>query len=258
MTKKELRRKQSELLVEHILNKDPISANSIFQKLIMEAEEEREQEVMDELELDDNSEDTADAEAEEVEEADDNEFDTDDAESVDGLDSEETNAKVDDIIEINCQINSKVISTLFDKIAELKNNIESLNLDPNSREYLKYDVTIQYYSDKLQDLQTKTNPGIDQAKVEEALTKITTALEQLSGEIGGTSAEDEQDISDVETPEEVSAENNLESEDEEESEEESDEEEESKDEEESEESEEEEETSEEELEEEPETKEETK
>ena len=253
MTKKELRRKQSELLVEHILNKDPISANSIFQKLIMEAEEEREQEVMDELDAD--LEETTDDEASDKEEAQEtsdekgsDEFDTDDAESVDGLDSEETNNKVDDIIEINCQINAKMISNLFDQIAEIKNNIESLNLDPNSREYLKYDVTIQYYSDKLQDLQTKTNPGIDQAKVEEALTKIATAIEQLKAEVGGGSDEENQDISDVETPEEVSAENNLES-DEEESEEESDEEE-------SDEEESDEETSKEELEEEPETKEE--
>ena len=245
MTKKELKRKQSELLVEHILNKDPISANSIFQKLIMEAEEEREKEVLDELELDDSDEGT------DEELAEDNEFDTDDAESVDGLDSEETNNTVDDIIEINCQINAKMISTLFDQIAAIKNNIEGLNLDPNSREYLKYDVTIQYYSDKLQDLQSKTNPGIDQAKVEEALNKISTAIEQLKSEVGGDASDDE-DITEIETPEEVSAENNLGDSEEDEGETK----EESEDESEEESEDETEETSEEELEEEPETKEE--
>lgn len=214
MTKKELRRKQSELLVEHILNKDPISANSIFQKLIMEAEEEREEEVL--AELDDSTDGSEDKEeTEEIEELDDSteeggdeEFDSDDTESVEGLDSDETNKNVDDIIEINCQINAKMISNLFDQIAAIKNNIEGLNLDPNSREYLKYDVTIQYYSDKLQDLQSKTNPGIDQTKVEEALTKISTAIEQLKVEVGGSN-EDDGDITDVETPEEVSAENDL-------------------------------------------------
>lgn len=249
MTKKELRRKQSELLVEHILNKDPISANSIFQKLIMEAEEDREEEVLDELELDDSDEGA------EEEPAEDNEFDTDDAESVDGLDSEETNNTVDDIIEINCQINAKMISTLFDQIAAIKNNIEGLNLDPNSREYLRYDVTIQYYSDKLQDLQSKTNPGIDQAKVEEALNKISTAIEQLKGEVGGDTSDDE-DITDIETPEEISAENDLENSEEDEGETEEGSEDETKEESEEESEDETEETSEEELEEEPETKEE--
>lgn len=204
MTKKQLkRRKQSELLIEHILNKDPISANNIFQKLIMEAEEEREDDVMAELGFDDDS----DGE-EEPEDTENGEFGMDDSETVEGLNAEETDSKVDDIIEINCQINAKMISNLFDQIAELKNQIEGLGLDPNSREYLKYDVTIQYYSDKLQDLQNKTNPGIDQAKVEEALDKITTAIEQLQGEIGGSTGDDT-DITDIDSPEEVSAENDL-------------------------------------------------
>lgn len=206
MKKSELRRKQSKLLIEHILNKDPISANSIFQKLIMEAEEDRENDVMGELGLDDDNSDTDDNDVDS-----DMEFGMDSTDSVEGLGSEETDKKVDDIIEINCQINAKLISNLFDKIADLKTQIEGLGLDPNSREYLKYDVTIQYYSDKLQDLQNKTNPGIDQSKVEEALDKITTAIEQLHGEVGGDSFDDQgnQDITDIKSPEEVGAENEL-------------------------------------------------
>lgn len=204
MKKSELRRKQSKLLIEHILNKDPISANSIFQKLIMEAEEDRENDVMDELGLGDDSSDAEDQDQ-------DMEFGLEGSDSVEGLGSEETDKKVDDIIEINCQINAKLISNLFDKIADLKTQIEGLGLDPSSREYLKYDVTIQYYSDKLQDLQNKTNPGIDQAKVEEALDKITTAIEQLQGEVGGDSFDDQgnEDITDIESPEEIGAENEL-------------------------------------------------
>ena len=47
--KKHNLRKQSKLLVESILDKDPITANSIFQRLILEAEEEREDDVLAEL-----------------------------------------------------------------------------------------------------------------------------------------------------------------------------------------------------------------
>lgn len=57
--KKRNLRKQTKLLVEHILDKDPISANSIFQKLILEAEEAREEEVAEELDLTDEPDDTA-------------------------------------------------------------------------------------------------------------------------------------------------------------------------------------------------------
>jgi hypothetical protein len=202
--KKSNLRNQSKLLVEHILQKDPISANSVFQKLIMEAEEERENDVMSELGLDDDSEQDQDVDGgSDI----DNTFDTDGAENIEGLGSEETEKVVDDIVEINCQINAKMISNLFDKIAELKNQVEQLGLDPNSREYLKYDVSIQYYSDKLQDLQNKTNPGIDQNKVETALDKIKTAIEELSGEVGG--GVEDQDITDIDTPAELSAENGL-------------------------------------------------
>ena len=200
-------RNQSRLLIEHILQKDPISANSVFQRLIMEAEEERENEVMDELGFDDETADSTDTDT--STEVDDT-FDTDGADEVDGLDNAETDKAVDDIIEINCQINAKRISNIFDKIAELKNQLEQAGLDETSKEYLKFDVSIQYYSDKLQDLQNKTNPGIDQSKVEEALDKIETAISELGGELGGSDTDE--NIADVDTPAEISAENDLETE----------------------------------------------
>ena len=185
-------REQAKELVNQILNKDPLSANKTFAKLIMEAEEQREEEVSDELGLDENN-------------AEDSENLNED-ETTSNTSNEETDKIVDDIIEINCQINAKMISNLFDQIAELKNKIENLELDPNSREYLKYEVTIQYYSDKLQDLQNKTNPGIDQSKVETSLEKISNALKQLEGEIGGNN---DSNLTDIQTPEEISAENGL-------------------------------------------------
>ena len=185
-------REQAKELVNQILNKDPLSANKTFAKLIMEAEEQREEEVSDELGLDENN-------------AEDSKNLNED-ETTSNTSNEETDKIVDDIIEINCQINAKMISNLFDQIAELKNKIENLELDPNSREYLKYEVTIQYYSDKLQDLQNKTNPGIDQSKVETSLEKISNALKQLEGEIGGNN---DSNLTDIQTPEEISAENGL-------------------------------------------------
>jgi hypothetical protein len=68
---------------------------------------------------------------------------------------------------------------MFDTIAELKQALEDKGLDVNSKEFIKSDVSIAYYSDKLQEFQGKTNPGVDQAKLEEALDKIFEALEQL-------------------------------------------------------------------------------
>ena len=209
--KKRNMRKQAKILVEHILDKDPISANSIFQKLILEAEEAREEEVADELDLDLPEDEAAGTDDIEVDADEDSIDETGDGtiegmEESSGMPAEESDKIVDDIVEINCQINAKLVSNLFDKIAELKNKIESLGLDENSREYLKYDVSIQYYSDKLQDLQNKTNPGIDQSKVEEAITKIQTAVEQLAGEVNGNSEEEELDI---DSPEEVAAKNDL-------------------------------------------------
>jgi hypothetical protein len=216
--KKHNLRKQSKLLVESILDKDPITANSIFQRLILEAEEEREDDVLAELGLDD-AEDTGSDDAENtddlgLDDAEDDGADTDDAEAADDLgmaddvesmNVDEAEDTVDDIVEINCQINAKLISNLFDKIAELKTQVEGLGLDESSREYLNYDVAIQYYSDKLQELQGKTNPGIDQTKVQTAIDKIDAAIQELSGKVRGGSTDDFS----IDSPAEVEAEAGL-------------------------------------------------
>lgn len=198
--KKHNLRKDARLLVEHILNKDPLAANEVFKKLITEAEDNREADVFEELNLDEG-EDGGTEDIEELELGDGAEV-----ASIDGLDNAAADEAADDAIEINCQINAKIITNLFDKVAELKNQLANMGLDENSREYLKYDVSIQYYSDKLQALQGKTNPGVDQSEVEEALNKITTSIEQLEGELGGSMTED---ITDIASPEEVAADNEL-------------------------------------------------
>lgn len=222
-------RKQSKLLVESILDKDPISANSIFQKLIAECDARRTRAIIAEAEgededfdMDFSEEEIEDTGAEET--AGDDDFGIEDGtegeteieefggeadETVEGLESDEADKIIDDIVEINCQINAKMISALFDKIAEIKNKVNALGLDTSSREYLKYDVTVQYYADKLQSLQGKTNPGIDQSKVEAALNKIDEAIKQILGELGGDDVSVEEGITDIDSPEEVAAENDL-------------------------------------------------
>jgi hypothetical protein len=218
-------RKQSKLLVESILDKDPISANSIFQKLIAECDARRTRAIIAEAEgededfdMDFSEEEIEDTGAEET--AGDEDFDAgaegevdefggEADETVEGLESDEADKIIDDIVEINCQINAKMISALFDKIAEIKNKVNALGLDTSSREYLKYDVTVQYYADKLQSLQGKTNPGIDQSKVETALNKIDEAIKQILGELGGDDVSVEEEITDIDSPEEVAAVNDL-------------------------------------------------
>ena len=212
MSRKKLSiREQSQLLVQSILNKQTLTANKILDKLIAQAEEQREQLInklilqQDELDgLEDTDDDTAEDDADmDMQDGEDSE------ESGDDLDGEEEEVneadvdnKIDDALQIQCEINAKRITSMFDTIAELKQALDDKGLDANSKEYIKSDVSIQYYSDKLQEFQGKTNPGVDQSKLEEALDKIFEALEQLKGELGVEGAGDVD--TDVDTPEEVS------------------------------------------------------
>jgi hypothetical protein len=90
-----------------------------------------------------------------------------------------------------------MVSNLFDKIANMKNAIEGLELDPESREYITYDYSLNYYSDKLLTIQTKVNEEADQTIITAALDKIKTSLEQLAGEAG---IEDALSTDDIKTP----------------------------------------------------------
>lgn len=192
--KKHNLREKSRLLVEHILNKNFLEANSVLEKLISEAEEDRENEVSEEFGFDteEGGDVTPNDGGEDVQ------LDA----SPEGMSDEDATKAVDDAVEIACQINAKIVAKLFDKVSALKQDLDNANLDQDSREFIKFDTSITYYSDKLQDLQGKTNPGVDQAKVEEALNKIDTSLEQLKGEIGGGSSNDDMDVA---SPEQIAA-----------------------------------------------------
>ena len=192
--KKHNLREKSRLLVEHILNKDFLEANSVLEKLISEAEENHENAVSAEFGFDseEGGNETPNDGGEDVQ------LDA----SPEGMSDEDATKTVDDAIEIECQINAKIVAKLFDKVSSLKQDLDNANLDQDSREFIKFDTSITYYSDKLQDLQGKTNPGVDQAKVEEALNKIGTSLDQLKGEIGGGSSDDSIDVA---SPEQIAS-----------------------------------------------------
>lgn len=213
-TKKLSIHQQAKLLVQNILNKDGLSANKILQKLIAEAQAEREasirkilfeQDQLDDLGGDDQDlgdEEGGDDAQGDQEDLDGQESGQDlDGEGEEGVDEAQVDNKIDDALQIQCQINAKRIANMFDTIAELKQALEDKGLDVNSKEYIKSDVSIAYYSDKLQEFQGKTNPGVDQAKLEEALDKIFEALEQLKGQLGVESGQDVD--TDVDTPEEA-------------------------------------------------------
>jgi hypothetical protein len=231
-------RDKSKLLVEHIINNNNVDAESLFKTLITEIEARRELNIKkhsklileaeeDELDMDldmDLEEDSeANAEGDSEGDTEDTEVDFEDdlgdleaeediestAEDIDAngdiegdaeADAEEIVDTTNDITDINCEVNSKVISILFDKLAEIKSKVNALNLDPSTREAIKYSVTIEYYSDKLLDLQSKTTPETDQSRVEEALNAIEKSLDSLLSELG---ANDSEEFDEVKTPEEV-------------------------------------------------------
>ena len=183
-------------VVVRAAHKDFLEANSVLEKLISEAEEDRENAISAEFgfESEEGGDETPNDGGEDVQ------LDA----SPEGMSDEDATKTVDDAIEIACQINAKIVAKLFDKVSALKQDLDNANLDQDSREFIKFDTSITYYSDKLQDLQGKTNPGVDQSKVEEALNKIDTSLDQLKGELGGSSDEN---TADVASPEEIDSAN---------------------------------------------------
>ena len=199
----------TKLLVEQILNGNLLDANSTLASLVIETENQREDQIRHtifEAEGDEEVEDvddTAEEGDEEVEGGEEAVDTTDIDEPTDGdpslgdnLDNSVEDAAVsegemtemsNDVVEINCEINQKIISKLYDKISNLKTILNSKDMDHDTREYITLETKLSYYGNKLEELQSKTNPAIDQTKVEERITKIEAALASLESEIGSTS-----------------------------------------------------------------------
>lgn len=231
-------RPTSKLLVQSILKGDVLSADNLFKKLITEAQEDREAEAAAEVEgeqfedisfedTDDTELDTADGEEQTIDDSTQTAEEDLSVDTEDELDEELANEKsadldedkelsddIDDIAIIKKGVNQKMVSNLFDKIANMKNAIEGLDLDPESREYITYDYSLNYYSDKLLTIQTKVNEEADQTIITAALDKIKTSLEQLAGEAG---IEDALSIDDIKTPNQIKAESGMDIEEQEES-----------------------------------------
>jgi hypothetical protein len=206
----------SKILVEQILSEKYVDANNTLTKLIAEAEEIRENEISAELgdemtdQVDETEETTDSSETDEIDEPTDGDPNLGDDLDDDLGSGEDEDAQVgngqlsemsNDIVEINCEINQKIIDKLYDKVSNLKSQINSLNLDKNEREYISLETKLSYYGNKLDELQTKTNPAIDQSKVEERLEIISNALKALEAEILGGDSENMGE--DVETSEEL-------------------------------------------------------
>lgn len=210
----------SKILVEQILSEKYVDANNTLTKLIAEAEEIRENEISAELgdemsDQVDETEETGDSsDTDEIDEPTDGDPNLGDDLDDDLGSGEDEDAQVgngqlsemsNDIVEINCEINQKIIDKLYDKVSNLKSQINSLNLDKNEREYISLETKLSYYGNKLDELQTKTNPAIDQSKVEERLEIISNALKSLEAEILGGDSENMGE--DVETSEELDSTN---------------------------------------------------
>ena len=204
--------KNSRLLVEQILKEKFLDANSTLASLITEAEENREEAVENSLN-DDGLDDTEGAEgAEGTEGGDTEQVNTDGIDEPsdggpalgDSLDQSiedagdqavgegEMTEMSNDVVEINCEVNQKIISKLYDKISNLKTTLNAADMDHDTREYITLETKLSYYGNKLEELQSKTNPAIDQTKVEERINIIDAALKSLEAEIGGSD-----EISDV-------------------------------------------------------------
>ena len=214
--KKDLRA-NAKRLVEEIINEDFLSANETLGKLILEAEENREADVADDI--DDTGDDTGDEAAEggdEAAEGGEEEVNTDgideptdgDPNLGDALEDDISDQAVgeaemsemsNDVVEISCEINQKIISKLYDKISNLKTALNEKDMDQDGREYVTLETKLSYYGNKLEELQTKTNPAIDQKKVEERIQIIDDALKTLESEIQGDSSE----VEDVKTNEQL-------------------------------------------------------
>jgi hypothetical protein len=195
----------SRILVEQILSEKYVDANKTLAKLVLEAEEAREEEIATELgdEMSDQVSEDESTKTDEIDEPTDGDPNLGDDLDDDLGTGEDEDAQVgngelsemsNDIIEINCEINQKVIDKLYDKVSNLKSQINSLNLDKDEREYIRLETSLSYYGNKLDELQTKTNPAIDQSKVEERLEIISKALKTLESEILGANEDAMDDV----------------------------------------------------------------
>lgn len=224
------------LLVENILKGDLVSSNDILSKILEESEAAREDAIekivleQSDAEIPDDegavtttAEEEAAAQqqegstenAETAVEDDDGEPDDNDTDLGDDL-ADATGATDDDLenkvgegkltelgndeVEINCEINRKMITIYSDKLANLKTRLNSMGLEKQERQYVTFEANITYYSNKLRELQEKCEITHDQNEVKDRLDIIDNAIKTLESQI---TAGGEGDVPPVETTEEL-------------------------------------------------------
>ena len=175
-------KKDCRLLVENILKENFTDANDLLRKILLEAEEDREENAQ---QLVEGGEDAASEQQDAEASPEASDTDLDDAgdvalgDDLEGAQKDKTGGEEgaemadeggeeemqpDDAtltelgdleIKVQCDVNKKMISIDFDRLANLKTAINTQGLDKRSREYVTLDTKISYYSAKLKELQDK-------------------------------------------------------------------------------------------------------
>jgi len=241
--KKEIK-KNCKALVESILQDNLIDANKMLATLLEDIESERESQI---AKLITEADEDVDAAAEGGDEAAEDEGLEDDTEDEEGPADNDTdlgddlddavdqpeedeeeeedenavgNAKLaemtNDEVELQCQVNEKMISIYSDKLANLKTSLNAAGLEKQEREYISLETKISYYSKKLRELQDKCEITVDQEEVKARLDVIEKAIEMLTNELKSLSGASDEDVPDVESNEDLNDDLNDEEETEEE------------------------------------------
>ena len=197
-----IKRKQSKLLVESILQGNTDRADKILAKIIAEAEEEREDQAKaqanEELGIQDQQEENEDEfnaqdggeEQSLGDELDDVTAPEDSIEDFASTPQEtvqsdtELNELVDKQVNFEVQINNLVLNDLLNQVADLKTALENnTTLDKHSREFYEIKVPLQYYGETLLKIQKNITPLVNQDEIKKQLEEINSSLSELSDKI---------------------------------------------------------------------------
>ena len=197
MTEQQLNSTKS--MIKLVLEGNYLEADKLLKSIVLEAEEEREKATAEELGFEDElagdgaaEEGTAAADNADI--SDDSNVDTTDdelfPEETPEVSNDELDSVTDDVVEIKCEVNKKIIGILFDKITNVRTVLNNSDMDQTSREFLTLDVKISYYANKLEELQSKANVEVNQDELESRLDTINIAIGNIENELGVSSVFD--------------------------------------------------------------------
>ena len=122
MTEQQLNSTKS--MIKLVLEGNYLEADKLLKSIVLEAEEEREKATAEELGFEDElagdgAAEDGTATADDADISDDSDVDTDDElfpEETPEVSNDELDSVTDDVVEIKCEVNKKIIGILFDKI----------------------------------------------------------------------------------------------------------------------------------------------